>query len=58
MKYKGYTIKKNRSDNYVVTTPDGTSWAEQAVNLKTAKKWVDADLIERRSKERKAKVNG
>ena len=49
MEYKGYTIEKS-GDNYIVKTPppSNTRWAELAVNLATAKKWVDADLNEKR----------
>jgi hypothetical protein len=47
--YRNYTLKRNpRDGNYTVTTPNGTRWAEIAANVQTAKKWVDADLAEKR----------
>lgn len=44
MKYKGYTIQKDKDDNYVVTTPKGVKWPDRAANTKTAKKWVDCEV--------------
>lgn len=52
MKYRGYTIKKDEDDNYRVTPPGALPWQEPAVNLKTAKMWVDAHIIERRERRR------
>lgn len=50
MKYKGYKIEKS-GGNYRVKTPSNTVWAELAVSVKTAKKWIDADINERRARQ-------
>lgn len=50
MKYNGYKLTRDRSTgNYTVRTPDGTGFAEVAVNVKTAKLWVDQDIAEKRA---------
>lgn len=46
MDYKGYRIVRGKDDNYYVKAPYGV-WEDAFANLKTAKKYVDADLIER-----------
>lgn len=51
-KYQGYTIKKDADDNYRVTTPKGETWEDPAVNMATARKWIDADLAEKRAAKR------
>jgi hypothetical protein len=51
--YRDYKIQKGSDGNYTVKTPKGETWREKAVNLETAKKWVDADLIERREHDRR-----
>ena len=51
--YNGYTIKRTTYQGlpaYTVTPPTGPGWAELALNISTAKKWVDADIAERQSK--------
>ena len=52
--YRGYTISKS-GDSYSVRTPppSSTGWAEIAVNLKIARRWIDADIIECLERERK-----
>lgn len=45
--YRGYTIAKNTNGNYEIRNPSGMRWDEIAVNFKTAKKWIDADILER-----------
>ena len=50
MQYKGYKIEKSGS-NYAVKTPHGERWQELAANVKTAQKWIDADLIEKRQRQ-------
>ena len=47
MKYLDFSIKKCEL-GYTVTTPKGLKWDEIAVNIKTAKKWIHAYLIEQR----------
>lgn len=49
MKYKGYTITRTRGGNYRVKTPWGSVWAEEAANIATAKKWIDADIREKQA---------
>jgi hypothetical protein len=45
-KYRGYTILKS-GNNYRVKDPAGFyAWSEPAVNIQTAKKWIDAHLAE------------
>lgn len=46
--YKGYTIE-NKNGLFIVKAPNGGSWMELAVNLATAKRWIDAAIIEMRS---------
>lgn len=47
--YQGYTIEKS-GDNFKVRLPDGTSMESGlAANRETAKKWIDAHLIESRN---------
>lgn len=51
MQYKGYTIKKvtyQDCDNYVVIGPDKRQRSDIAANVTTAKKWIDAEIAERR----------
>jgi hypothetical protein len=52
MIYRSYTIKRVKSTqgvfNYTVKPPTGLVWLEEAANLATAKKWVDAHIIENR----------
>lgn len=39
--YLGYTIVRGRDDGYYrVTPPDGLQWADPAINLETAQRWV------------------
>ena len=52
--FEGYTIKKDSNDNYRVTTPKGETWKEVAVNLATAKKWINLDIAEKRSSKRES----
>lgn len=44
MKYKGFTIQKQKDDTYAITTPKGVKWVDRAVTLKYAKKWIDYAL--------------
>ena len=52
MKYKNYTIERTRNGNFVVKTPSGNrAFAEIAPSIKIAKKWIDADLIEKKNRQ-------
>lgn len=47
MKYKGYIIRPC-GFNFAITMASGkVLFADAAANIKTAKKWIDAYLIER-----------
>jgi len=48
MKYRDYTIRRC-GDNYCITTPAGETWSELAVNIETAKRWIDCHIAERRA---------
>ena len=47
MKYKNYKIEKS-GDNYRILDPSGGYLEEVAVNIQTAKKWIDWDIAEKR----------
>lgn len=50
IKYKGYVIAES-GDNYMVKTAQGVYlFSEVAANVQTAKKWIDAFLIEKNNK--------
>lgn len=38
--YLGYAIELGPDGNYRVTPPGGLRWADPAVNLETAQRWV------------------
>jgi len=48
MKYRDYTIRRC-GDNYKVTTPEGETWREVAANIKTARRWIDCHIAERKA---------
>lgn len=50
MIYNGYKITRTPEGNYRVKTPRGVTFTDEAANLTTAKKWADADRIERAAK--------
>lgn len=49
-KYKDYFIIYD-GFNYAVRTPTGEQWQQLACNTKTAKRWIECDLAQRRSKQ-------
>jgi len=42
--YRGYLIRP-KGDDFEVVTPCGELWSAIAVNRKTAKRWVDCDIV-------------
>lgn len=46
--YKGYKIESD-GFNFHVRHPKGWLFSDPAANRATAKKWIDADIIERRT---------
>ncbi len=53
MEYRGYKLSRRKYQGttcYVITTPEGEFWRELSANVATARKWVDAYIIEQRAK--------
>ena len=44
--YKGYTIWEN-GFNFSVEMPCGSFFSDDAANVKTAEKWIDAEIFRR-----------
>ena len=44
--YKGFIIWKN-GFNYSVEMPCGSFFSDDAANIKTAEKWIDAEIFRR-----------
>jgi len=54
--YKGYTITEHEDDahpGFKVKPPNGSTWTDIATNVETAKKWIDQDIPEQRSRKEK-----
>lgn len=51
MTFKNYTLKRDKeTGNYRIQPPNALWWREQAVNLATAKRWVDQHISERETR--------
>ncbi len=52
----GYLVQKDGAENYRITPPGSLPWDERAVNLETARKWIEQHRAERRNQVKRVEL--